>query len=85
MAGQKLPMRIGVGIIVLNDKNQVFVGKRKDNPGDKWQMPQGGVDEGEDFLSAMKRELLEETSIKNISIIREIKNSSNTLTYDELI
>jgi putative (di)nucleoside polyphosphate hydrolase len=73
MAGQKLPMRIGVGIIVLNDKNQVFVGKRKDNPGDKWQMPQGGVDEGEDFLSAMKRELLEETSIKNISIIREIK------------
>ena len=73
MAGQKLPMRIGVGIIVLNDKNQVFVGKRKDNPGDKWQMPQGGVDEGEDFLSAMKRELLEETSIKNIRIIREIK------------
>ena len=73
MAGQKLPMRIGVGIIVLNDKNQVFVGKRKDNPGDKWQMPQGGVDEGEDFLSAMKRELLEETSIKNISIIKEIK------------
>ena len=73
MTGQKLPMRIGVGIIVLNDKNQVFVGKRKDNPGDKWQMPQGGVDEGEDFLSAMKRELLEETSIKNISIIREIK------------
>ena len=73
MAGQKLPMRIGVGVIVLNNKNQVFVGKRKDNPGDKWQMPQGGVDEGEDFLSAMKRELLEETSIKNISIIREIK------------
>jgi putative (di)nucleoside polyphosphate hydrolase len=75
MAGQKLPMRIGVGIIVLNNKNQVFVGKRKDNPGDKWQMPQGGVDEGEDFLSAMKRELLEETSIKNISIIREIKKN----------
>ena len=72
MAGQKLPMRIGVGIIVLNNKNQVFVGKRKDNPGDKWQMPQGGVDKGEDFLSAMRRELLEETSIKNISIIKEI-------------
>ena len=65
-------MRIGVGIILLNSKNQVFVGKRKDNPGDKWQMPQGGVDEGEDFLTAMRRELLEETSIKNIKIIKEI-------------
>ena len=65
-------MRIGVGIIILNDKNQVFVGMRKDNPGDNWQMPQGGVDKGEDFLSAMKRELLEETSIYNIKIIKEI-------------
>ena len=52
---QKLPFRIGVGIIVLNNKNQVFVGKRKDNPGNNWQMPQGGIDEGEDFISAMKR------------------------------
>ena len=65
-------MRIGVGIILLNNKNQVFVGKRKDNPGDKWQMPQGGVDDGEDFLTAMKRELYEETSIENIEIIKEI-------------
>ena len=72
MNKKKLPMRIGVGIIVLNDKNQVFVGIRKDNPGDNWQMPQGGVDKGEDFLSAMKRELLEETSIYNIKIIKEI-------------
>ena len=66
-------MRIGVGIIVLNKFNQVFVGKRKDNSGDKWQMPQGGVDQGEDYITAMKRELLEETSIKNIKIIKEIK------------
>ena len=65
-------MRTGVGIIVLNSKNQVFVGKRKDNPGNKWQMPQGGVDKGENFITAMKRELIEETSIKNIKIIREI-------------
>ena len=72
MDKQKLPMRTGVGIIVLNSNNQVFVGKRKDNPGDKWQMPQGGVDEGEDFISAMKRELFEETSIQNIKIIKEI-------------
>tara|TARA_B100000767_G_C19544193_1_gene442078 strand:- start:50 stop:520 length:471 start_codon:yes stop_codon:yes gene_type:complete len=69
---QKLPMRTGVGIIILNKKNQVFVGKRKDNPGDKWQMPQGGVENGEDFLTAMKRELREETSIKSIEIIKEI-------------
>ena len=74
MANHRLPMRTGVGIIVLNNNNQVFVGKRKDNPGDKWQMPQGGVDKGEDFITAMKRELIEETSIKNIKILKEIQN-----------
>jgi putative (di)nucleoside polyphosphate hydrolase len=73
MNNQKLPMRTGVGIILLNNKNQVFVGKRKDNPGDKWQMPQGGVEDGEDFFVAMKRELYEETSIKNFKIIKEIQ------------
>tara|TARA_B000000557_G_C20563580_1_gene354202 strand:+ start:91 stop:561 length:471 start_codon:yes stop_codon:yes gene_type:complete len=70
----KLPMRTGVGIIVLNNNNHVFVGKRKDNPINKWQMPQGGVDKGENFISAMKRELEEETSIKNIKILKEISN-----------
>ena len=74
MANHQLPMRTGVGIIVLNNNNQVFVGKRKDNPGDKWQMPQGGVDKGEDFIAAMRRELIEETSIKNIKILKEIQN-----------
>ena len=69
---KKLPLRIGVGAIVLNKKNQVFVGKRKDNPVDKWQMPQGGVNEGEDLTSAMKRELNEETGIQNIKILNEI-------------
>ena len=71
---QKLPFRIGVGIIILNNKNQVFVGKRKDNPGNNWQMPQGGIDKGEDFISAMKRELMEETSIKNIKILKELEH-----------
>ena len=74
MANNQLPMRTGVGIIVLNNNNQVFVGKRKDNPGDKWQMPQGGVDKGEDFITAMRRELIEETSIKNIKILKEVQN-----------
>ena len=66
-----LPLRTGVGIVVLNSKNQVFVGKRKDNPFDKWQMPQGGVDQNEPLLVAMKRELEEETSIKNIEVLKE--------------
>ena len=67
MVAQKLPLRTGVGIIVLNNQNKIFVGKRKDNPGDKWQMPQGGVNEGEDYITAMRRELFEETSIQNIT------------------
>ena len=72
MTKQRLPLRIGVGIIVLNNENKIFVGKRKDNPVDKWQMPQGGVDKNENFLTAVKRELNEETSIKNIKIIKEL-------------
>ena len=70
----KLPMRLGVGIILLNKDNEVFVGKRKDNPIDKWQMPQGGIDNNEKPLDAMKRELKEETSIINIKILKEINN-----------
>ena len=62
---------MGVGIAVLNSQNKVFVGKRKDNPFDKWQMPQGGVDSNEPLLQAMKRELLEETSIRNIEVLKE--------------
>ena len=69
---RKLPMRTGVGVIILNKDNKVFVGKRKDNPIDKWQMPQGGVEKGESYLSAMKRELYEETSIESIDILKEI-------------
>ena len=72
MDKNKLPLRNGVGIIVLNKNNQVFVGKRKDNPGDRWQMPQGGVDEEEDYISNEER-INEETSIKNIQIIKEEK------------
>ena len=72
MTKKALPLRIGVGAIVLNNKNKIFVGKRKDNPVNKWQMPQGGVNKRENFLTAMKRELDEETSIKNIQIIKEL-------------
>ena len=68
-----LPMRSGVGAVVLNKENKIFVGKRKDNPVNKWQMPQGGVDKHENFVEAMKRELYEETSIKSIEILEEIE------------
>jgi putative (di)nucleoside polyphosphate hydrolase len=64
---------LGVGIIVLNKENKVFVGKRRDNPTNKWQMPQGGVDRGENSVNAMKRELKEETSIRNIEILKELE------------
>ena len=68
----QLPLRKGVGIILLNHKNKVFVAKRIDNPKDFWQMPQGGVDKNEGYLSAALRELKEETSIKNVDLIKEI-------------
>ena len=71
MKHEELPLRTGVGIVVLNSENKVFVGKRKDNPFDKWQMPQGGVESDEPLLSAMKRELKEETSIVNIKVLKE--------------
>ena len=78
-------MRSGVGIIVLNKKNKVFVGKRKDNPGDRWQMPQGGIDVGENYIDAMKRELIEETSIRNIKIIKQIEQTYQYQLPDNLI
>ena len=69
---RNLPLRIGVGIVLLNKDNKVFVAKRIDNPKNFWQMPQGGVDDGEDFITAAYRELEEETSIKNVKLIQEI-------------
>ena len=69
---KNLPLRSGVGIVVLNKDNKVFVAKRIDNPKNFWQMPQGGVDKGEDFIAAAYRELEEETSIKNVELIKEL-------------
>ena len=74
-----LPLRNGVGIIVLNNKNKVFVARRIDNPKNFWQMPQGGVDKGEDLLKAAYRELEEETSIKSVELINEL---DGTITYE---
>ena len=69
---QELPLRIGVGIILLNHENKIFVGKRIDNPENFWQMPQGGIDKNENFLQAAKRELEEETGIKSIELLKEL-------------
>jgi len=74
-----LPLRTGVGIIVLNQDNKVFVARRIDNAKNFWQMPQGGVDKGEDFLKAAYRELEEETSIKSVKLIQELEG---TITYE---
>jgi putative (di)nucleoside polyphosphate hydrolase len=74
-----LPLRTGVGIVVLNKDNKVFIARRIDNSKNFWQMPQGGVDEGEDFLKAAYRELEEETSIKSVELIKELEG---TITYE---
>ena len=69
---QELPLRTGVGVVLLNSENKVFVGKRIDNPKDFWQMPQGGIDQNENFLQAAKRELAEETGVKSVKLIKEL-------------
>ena len=74
-----LPYRTGVGIVVINNNNKVFVAKRIDNPQNFWQMPQGGVDPEEDFLDAAFRELKEETSITSVKLIKEL---DGFITYD---
>ena len=69
---KQLPLRIGVGIVLLNNENKVFVAKRIDNPKNFWQMPQGGINQNENFLEAAKRELEEETSIKTVELVKEL-------------
>ena len=82
---KKLPLRRGVGIVLLNKANKVLVAKRIDNPKNFWQMPQGGVDEGEDFYYAALRELKEETSIISVKLIKEIENKFTYILPDHLI
>ena len=82
---KNLPLRIGVGIVLLNNENKVFVARRIDNPKNFWQMPQGGVDRGENFLSAAYRELEEETDIKSVSLIEEIDGITTYELPDHLL
>ena len=81
-SNKEKPFRLGVGIALLNSENKIFVGKRIDlskgisseisNPQKFWQMPQGGVDQNENFFQAAKRELEEETGVKSVKLIKEI-------------
>tara|TARA_B100000131_G_C17728812_1_gene455959 strand:+ start:69 stop:548 length:480 start_codon:yes stop_codon:yes gene_type:complete len=80
-----LPLRKGVGVALLNNNNQIFVAKRIDNPNDFWQMPQGGIDKGENPLEAAFRELKEETSIKNVKLIQEVTDEITYLLPDSLL
>ena len=82
---KNLPLRSGVGIIVLNNENKVFVAKRIDNPKNFWQMPQGGIDRGENFYEAALRELKEETSIVSVELIKEIEKKFTYILPDHLI
>jgi len=80
-----LPLRTGVGIVVLNKKNQIFLAKRIDNPKNFWQMPQGGVDKNENFYKAAIRELEEETSIRTVSLVKEIQGLTTYLLPKHLL
>lgn len=76
---ENLPYRPCAGMMLLNDKGKIFVGKRIDQTVEAWQMPQGGIDEGEDAREAALRELEEEIGTKNVEIIGE---NPEWLKYD---
>jgi len=79
--------RRGVGIMLLNHDGNVFVGARIDNSAEAWQMPQGGVDEGEGIWAAALRELEEETGVRP-HLVDRLAQSVERLRYrlpDELI
>src|SRR3546814_534157 len=76
-----LPYRPGVGVMLLNGQGLVFVGQRIDNTAEAWQMPQGGIDEGEDPRDTALRELEEETGIHR-DLVAIIAETPGWLTYD---
>ena len=82
-----LPYRPGVGIMLVNAKGLVFVGQRFDSVVEAWQMPQGGIDDGEEPYPAALRELEEETGVKP-HLVEPVAETADWLTYelpDELV
>ncbi len=77
----KLPYRRNVGLAVMNSKGQIFAGQRLDSDYDAWQMPQGGIDPGEEPFHAALRELWEETWISR-DLVERIGESQGWLRYD---
>lgn len=63
--------RLGVGLMILNHKNDIFVGKRNNTSSHKWQMPQGGIEAGETAIKAAMREMLEEIGSNKCTIIAQ--------------
>lgn len=77
----RLPYRPCVGVMLVNRDGHVFVGQRIDNPGPAWQMPQGGVDEGESPRDAALRELWEETGVLT-SLVKIEAETKDWIPYD---
>lgn len=78
---EKLPYRRNVGVMLVNAEGRVFVGQRRDNPGPAWQMPQGGIDQGESPRDAALRELEEETGV-GPHLVEVIGETSSWVRYD---
>lgn len=76
---QKKLYRPNVGIMLLNDNGDVFMAHRVDSRQKAWQMPQGGIDKGEDEYDAAVRELYEETNVSSVALIAE---STRWYSYD---
>ena len=82
---KKLPLRKGVGIVLLNQNNEVFVAKRIDNPNNYWQMLQGGLDENENYLDAAPRELEQKTRLTHVKLIKALDGFQTYLLPQNLI